>query len=126
VIVGKGDTACSLKLDNDGIEFQSLLPLLKGESGGLDAVYAAYTGTQRAVIHDGWKLILYPMAETARLFHLDEDPQEINDLAADPAMEGRKKALFAKLRGLQAQYGDDLDLDPVFPGLKSSITPDTR
>ena len=112
--------------DNDGIEFQSLLPLLKGESGGLDAVYAAYTGTQRAVIDDGWKLILYPMAETARLFHLAEDPQEINDLAADPAMEGRKKALYAKLRGLQARYGDNLDLDPVFPGLKSSITPDTR
>lgn len=104
--------------DKEGIEFQSLVPLLKGEDGGLDAVYAAYTKTQRAVIDDGWKLILYPNAKTARLFNLTEDPQEIHDLAADPAMEGRKKALYAKFRELQTRYGDDLDLDAVFPGLK--------
>ncbi len=105
--------------DNEGIEFQSLLPLLRGEDGGLDAVYAAYMGTQRAVVHDGWKLILYPKAETARLFNLADDPREINDLAADPAMLDRKKSLYAKLRELQARHGDNLDLDAVFANLKS-------
>jgi len=104
--------------DKEGIEFQSLLSLLKGGNGGLDAVYAAYTQTQRAVIDDGWKLILYPKAKTARLFNLADDPQEMNDLAGDPAMKDRKKALYAKLRELQVRYGDDLDLDAVFPGLK--------
>jgi arylsulfatase A-like enzyme len=104
--------------DKEGIEFHSLLPLLKTQKGGLDAVYAAYTATQRAVIDDGWKLILYPNAKTTRLFNLTEDPKEINDLAADPAMEGRKKALYAKFRELQARYGDELDLDAVFPSLK--------
>jgi arylsulfatase A-like enzyme len=104
--------------DSEGIEFQSVRPLLAGETGGLDAVYAAYMDTQRAVIHDGWKLILYPEAKVAKLFHLAEDPQEMKDLAADPAMADRKKALFAKFRELQKRYDDKLLLDEVFPELK--------
>ena len=103
--------------DREGIEFQSVRPLLAGEKGGLDAVYAAYMHTQRAVIDDGWKLILYPEAKVVKLFHLTEDPQETKDLAADPATDGRKKALFAKFRELQQRYGDNLDLGTVFPEL---------
>jgi choline-sulfatase len=104
--------------DMDGIEFQSVRPMLAGEKGGLDAVYAAYMDKQRAVIQDGWKLILYPKARTAKLFHLAEDPQELRNLAADPAQADRKKVLFAKLQDLQQQYGDRLDLGSVFPDLK--------
>lgn len=104
--------------DRDGIEFQSVRPLLAGEKGGLDAVYAAYMDVQRAVIHDGWKLILYPDAKVAKLFHLTEDPQEMKDLAADPAMAERKKALFVKLRELQKRYEDKLALDGIFPELR--------
>ena len=103
--------------DREGIEFQSIRPLLAGEKGGLDAVYAAYMDQQRAVIHDGWKLILYPKARVAKLFHLTEDPQEMKDLAADPAMAARKKALFAKFVELQKRYDDQLDLTAVFPEL---------
>jgi choline-sulfatase len=103
--------------DRKGVEFQSLRPLLNGEKGGLDAVYAAYMDHQRAVIHDGWKLILYPKAKVAKLFNLTEDPQETNDLAADPAMTARKKALFTKFRELQQRYGDNLKLDAIFPNL---------
>jgi len=104
--------------DREGIEFQSVRPLLAGEKGGLDAVYAAYTDTQRAVIHDGWKLMLYPKARVTKFYHLTEDPQEMNDLAADPAMADRKKVLFAKFRELQKRYNDKLELDAVFPELK--------
>ncbi len=103
--------------DREGIEFQSVRPLLAGEKGGLTAVYAAYMDTQRAVIHDGWKLILYPKAKVAKLFHLTEDPQETKDLAADPAMAGRKKALFAKFQELQQRYDDKLKLEGIFPEL---------
>lgn len=103
--------------DREGIEFQSIRPLLAGEKGCLDAVYGAYMNLQRAVIHDGWKLILYPKAKVTKLFHLTEDPQEMKDLAADPAMAARKKALFAKFRELQQRYDDKLELDVVFPEL---------
>ncbi len=104
--------------DREGVEFQSIRPLLAGEKGGFDAVYAAYMDKQRAVIDDGWKLILYPEAKAAKLFHLTADPQETKDLAADPAMTDRKKALFAKFRELQERYDDKLDLESVFPELK--------
>jgi choline-sulfatase len=101
----------------EDVEFQSLRPLLAGEKGGLDAVYAAYMDLQRAVIHDGWKLILYPKAKVAKLYHLTEDPQEMKDLAADPAMAGRTKALFRKFQDLQKQYNDTLNLAKAFPNL---------
>jgi choline-sulfatase len=104
--------------DTKGVEFQSLLPMLKGGKGGLDAVYAAYMDKQRAVIDDGWKLILYPEAKVAKLFHLADDPLELENLAADPAMAGRKKALFAKFRELQKRYNDPLDLRMIFPELQ--------
>jgi choline-sulfatase len=104
--------------DRDGIEFQSVRPLLDGGGHGLDAVYAAYMDTQRAVIHDGWKLVLYPEAKVAKLFHLVDDPQEMKNLAADPAMAGRMKTLFATFRELQKKYDDPLDLAKVFPGLQ--------
>lgn len=101
------------------VEFRSVLPLLAGKNnGGPDAIYGAYMDSQRAVIHNGWKLILYPKAKVAKLYHLAEDPQETKDLAADPAMSARKKSLFAKFQELQKQYSDTLDLEPVFPNLK--------
>jgi choline-sulfatase len=103
--------------DREGVEFQSVRPLLAGKKGGLDAVYGAYLDSQRAVIHDGWKLILYPKAKVAKLYHLTEDPQETKDLAAVPAMAKRKKALFAKFQELQKQYNDTLNLDKVFSNL---------
>ena len=96
--------------DREGVEFQSVLPLLAGEGKGLDAVYGAYLDLQRAVIHDGWKLILYPRAKVARLYHVAEDPLELYDLADVPALSGRRKALFAKLQELQKELGDELDL----------------
>lgn len=104
--------------DRQGVEFQSVRPLLAGEKGGLDAVYGAYTDAQRTVIHDGWKLILYPKAKVAKLFHLTDDPHELKDLAADPAMTNRQRALFAKFKELQQETNDRLNLDRVFPNLR--------
>ncbi len=105
--------------DREGVDFASLRPLLskEGRGKGLGAVYGAYLDLQRAVAADGWKLILYPKAGVARLYHLDEDPEEMNDLAADPAMAGRMGTLFSKLRGLQEEFGDALDLTETFPDL---------
>lgn len=104
--------------DRKEIEFQSLRPIMAGESKGLDAVYGAYMNLQRAVSHDGWKLILYPEAKVARLYHLAKDPQEMKDLAADPSMLAKKKALFAKFQELQKTYNDPLDVAAVFSELK--------
>lgn len=85
------------------IDFQSLLPLAKGESTkGRDTIYGAYLNLQRCVIKDGWKLIYYPNGEVHRLYNLDKDANEMNDLAANPEYASRlatmKKALVEEMK----------------------------
>lgn len=98
------------------VEFQSLLPLIRGESDVATAspVYGAYLSEQRAIISDGWKLIAYPKAPKLRLYHLTEDPKEMNDLAEDPAHAEKVKTLMNELKALQKKMGDDLDLAATF------------
>jgi len=100
------------------VEFASVLPLLDGKGVGLDAVYGAYLDLQRAVVHDGWKLILYPKANVVRLYHVSEDPLELQDFAADPAHAERMKLLFAEFLELQHELEDPLDVAAVYPDLK--------
>jgi choline-sulfatase len=99
------------------VEFHSLFPLLRGEKSpaARDAIYGAYLALQRAVIHDGWKLIAYPKAKTIRLYHLADDPGETRDFAADPAHAERRRALFQRLLAMQKELGDKLDLAVAFP-----------
>jgi len=98
--------------------FNSLLPLLKGEQkqSSYDSVYGAYLDLQRAITHDGWKLIAYPKAKVLRLYHLAEDPQEMTDLAAKPEHAAMRKQLFERLLKLSADLGDKLDLKTAFEG----------
>lgn len=101
------------------VDFHSLLPLLRGERcpASREAIYAAYLELQRAVIHDGWKLIVYPEAKAVRLYDLAGDPREMRDLASDPAQAGRCRSLFQRLLALQKELGDELDLTASFPNL---------
>jgi len=94
------------------VEFHSLLPLLKGEKSpaARARIYGAYLDLQRAVTKDGWKLILYPKAKVARLYHLAEDAGEKTDLAGDQAYAAKKKELFAQFLELQKELDDSLDV----------------
>lgn len=96
--------------------FHSLRPLLGGgrKSSPYDSVFGAYLDLQRSVTHEGWKLIAYPRARVLRLYHLAEDPAEMNDLAAQPIHAERRKQLFERLVGLQGELGDALDLRRSF------------
>ena len=96
--------------------YHSLLPLLKGtqKQSSYDSVYGAYLELQRAVTHDGWKLIAYPKAKVMRLYHLSEDPQEMTDLAAKPEHAAKKKEMYQRLVKLSADLGDKVDLQKVF------------
>lgn len=103
----------------DQVDFRSFLPLLRDARArpARDTVYAAYIDLQRAVIHDGWKLIVYPKARVARLYHLARDPQELRDLAGDPQQTARKRELFQRLLAEQRLHGDPLDLGGTFAEL---------
>jgi arylsulfatase A-like enzyme len=98
------------------VEFQSVRPLLRGEPSptSREAIYGGYLELQRAVIHDGWKLIAYPKAKVLRLYHLAADPGEMNDLATAPEHAERREKLFQRLLGLQRALDDKLDLAGVF------------
>ncbi len=101
------------------VEFQSLLPLIRGETtqGTAEPVYGAYLELQRAVIADGMKLIAYPKAGVLRLYDLQADPEERRDLADDPAQAAAMRRLFVRLLEVQVSMEDALDLKAVFGSL---------
>jgi arylsulfatase A-like enzyme len=101
------------------VDFHSLMPLLSGKAKAshLKEVYGAYLDAQRAIIADGYKMILYPQAKVARLYHIAKDPQEMKDLAARPKSAPVMKKLFAKLLAQQKALGDDLEIASVYPQL---------
>jgi len=97
------------------VEFQNLLPLLDGQPSQYDAIYGSYLKLQRSVRTRTHKLIVYPQAGVVRLYDLRKDPLEMNDVAADPANRSVVAELASKLRQLQADYGDTLDLSALLP-----------
>jgi arylsulfatase A-like enzyme len=117
--------ATSLDLANvekpDYVEFNSLLPLIKGETkqGYLqDGVYGAFEkDSQRMIRKDGYKLIVYPKVNKVLLFNMEEDPQEMTDLAENAENKEKVKALFADLLTLQKKMNDPLDLTEFYNSL---------
>ena len=101
----------------EGIEFQSLLPIVGGEKSRYESIYGAFMDAQRMVRHDGWKLILYPQLKVKLLYNLNADPQELNNLAADADQLPRMRKLFGRLQALQKEHDDQVDLSAAYPQL---------
>jgi len=102
----------------DHVQFRSLMPMIKGrQRSSYDAVYGAYLGVQRMVIQGDYKLLLYPACKKVLLFDLKNDPNEMKDLSESPEHKATIRRLFAKLRELQKETGDTLDLKAVYPEL---------
>ncbi len=99
------------------VQFESLMPMLKGQPGGLDAVYGTYVDFQRMVVADGHKLLLFPKIKKAQLFDMAADPEEMKDISGEPGAAAKMKSLFGKLLDLQKEAGDRLDLKAVYPEL---------
>ena len=95
----------------EGSEGLSLVPVFEGrESTRRPVLFTAYAKVQRAVRDDRWKLIDYPRINKVQLFDLKNDPDEIDDLSADPARAAEVARLTALLREEQAAAGDSLPL----------------
>ncbi|UXP31994.1 sulfatase-like hydrolase/transferase [Reichenbachiella agarivorans] len=100
----------------DYVEFNSVMPLIRGEKlQQYDAIYGAYVDTQRSVRKDGFKLIVYPKAEQLLLFDLNNDPEEITNLADNPEYKGKIRELFDELMVLQVHFRDSLDISWMKP-----------
>ena len=100
----------------DHVQFHSFKPIWEGKGKGYKTIYGGYLRSQRCVIKDGWKLLLFPNVPKIQLFDTKLDPLEVNDLyGREPE---KAKALFQDFLKLQEETGDTLDVKPVFPELQ--------
>jgi len=92
------------------VEFKSLLPLVRGErETQYDYIYGAYEPeSQRALIARNHKMIYYPKIDKYRLYNLNTDPMEMNDLAEDPAHQGTLMTLKSEFAWFMGQMADPL------------------
>jgi choline-sulfatase len=100
------------------VEFNSLLPLIRDarKASAYDSVYGCYVADRQRMIRKGdMKLIVYPKAKRLRLYNLEDDPLELDDLAGSPQHWQTIQDLFTQLVRLQTSMDDKLDLRTSFP-----------
>ena len=97
------------------VEFNSVLPILAGESSPYQEIYGCYLDKQRSIRTDRYKLIVYPNAKTLRLYDVRNDPMETTDLIGRTDLHPVVKDLFARLQRLQKSMNDELDLSELAP-----------
>ncbi|MEM7535991.1 MAG: sulfatase-like hydrolase/transferase [Chloroflexota bacterium] len=103
------------------VESNSLVSLVKSPEGdGRAHVCTVYRDVQRMVNDGEWKLIRYYHSDvtdtgedTIQLFHVAEDPWELNDLSKDPAHQDRLASLAATLSTWMVEAGDPWADRPV-------------
>jgi len=115
--------ACGLEIP-DVVDGRSLLPMMRGETDRVrDVLHGehVYGGTQSIqYLTDGReKYVWFSGDGHEQLFDLVNDPQELHDLARDPANEGRvavwRRRLAETLTGRQEGYSDGERLIPGRP-----------
>lgn len=102
------------------IDFNSFLNLTEESDSEkkYDAIYGTYEKkSQRMIRKDGYKLIVYPRSKTLLLYNLENDPNELSNLAMDSNYKEKVADLFKELVELQISMGDKLDLNEVFTDL---------
>ena len=82
----------------DKIDGVSLRPIIEGKKRRIrDTLSLAYTGSQRSIRDERWKLMVFPRINRVQLFDLENDPDETKDLASQcPEQVDRLKKLMIK------------------------------
>jgi len=95
--------------------FNSLLPLIKNnKEKGRASIYLAMFDTQRSIIANNQKLILFPKSKKAEFYDLSKDPWETKNLIRRKKEE--TKILFQQLLQWQQKVGDSsvVNLPKIF------------
>ncbi len=99
-----------------GIDGRDLAPLWSGgDPTWRRSVFLPYRDVMRAVRDDRYKLIVYPNVNHRQLFDLAEDPDELENLIADPDHAETATRLDALLEGWQTAMGDTVPLSVADP-----------
>jgi arylsulfatase A-like enzyme len=104
-------TLCSLAglTVPETVEGKNLARLMRDRDASLrDEIFGAYGDVQRMVRTERWKLIYYPKTDRTQLFDLQNDPHEINDLAAQSRHARTVAGLRNRLTQLQDYHDDPL------------------
>ncbi len=91
------------------VEGRSLLPVIRGRQAKVrDWLFGAYRDCQRMIRDERWKLLEYNAggARNTQLFDLQNDPDELHNLAADPAQGAQVKRLRSLLIRAQKEFDD--------------------
>jgi len=95
----------------DGLAGKSLRPIWNGETPGVrDTLFLAYGKLMRSVRDDRWKLIRWPQINHVQLFDLQDDPNEMINLAGNPRYAARVARMTGLMGRWQERVGDDQPL----------------
>lgn len=99
-----------------GLDGRSLQPIILGKTTVVRSTLAcAYRDMQRSIRDERWKLIRYPQINKTQLFDLQDDPNEMHNLANDVNQKQRVDDLMHKLQEWQQSMGDKLPLTSENP-----------
>lgn len=103
----------------DYMEFNSLLPILKGEAkeSPHNSIYMGMFDDQRGIVHNDYKLIMYTQAGAAELYNLKKDRWEMNNLLESKEAKKVLPELNREFLNWQESTGDTLDVKAIFPNL---------
>jgi arylsulfatase A-like enzyme len=107
------------------VEGASLMGIIGGQQSKVrDSLLAAYKDCQRMVRDDRWKLIQYNAGgvKNTQLFDLRNDPDELHDLADDPAFAAQRKRLERLMTRERKRFADPVD----FQAATASVGPPSR
>ena len=94
-----------------GLDGLSLKPIITGQVKSVrSSLSCAYRNVQRSIRDERWKVIRYPQINKTQLFDLQTDPDEMNNLADDPAQAERVAGLLTRLSAWQQSFGDQQPL----------------
>lgn len=99
-------------------EGHSLMPSIRNPNApGRPYLLGAYKDCQRMIRDARWKLLEYRAGEArnTQLFDLANDPDELNNLAADPKFAPERRRLEQLLTKARAEFDDPIDFEANAP-----------
>jgi arylsulfatase A-like enzyme len=115
---------CGVAAPNRGDYFDFSATLADPAKPARSQMLFAYKNVQRAVRDERWKLIRFPLVDKTLLFDLQNDPNEVTNLADKPAYAGKVQELLALLAQQQKLHDDLAPLTVAEPRPAAWTPPD--